>query len=332
MALKTLTRDSFKWANGRGHEQKPILYSVKNNSLGLGKTLYTAQTDNWWERAFDNSLKSLSVTQSSNGSIKVMQEDVVNGGIGLKQLVVLGKGKYKEGIKFVKGGLLEGTIGSGIKKQGMADDAVGDGAKEGDGGSRKKKRKRDAEDDRDADTATDAKDKISIIETKEDRRKRRKAEKEFRRQNRKAKQVKESKKKSKRLPVAKSTSPSSRSILPPATRDEKPLSKSTEDATECAAEVMKPKKETKRKKDRKDKKKDKERTKEERLRRDATNGEDDGTSTLGVSTIFTPTSNTDLTSTTQPDPALSSLQSEDSKSSKRKKKKKKNQGSKFVLE
>ncbi|KAF8473534.1 hypothetical protein BDZ91DRAFT_714879 [Kalaharituber pfeilii] len=323
MALKALTRDSFKWANGRGHDQKPILYSAKDNSLGLGKALYTAQTDNWWERAFDNSLKSLSVTQSSDGNIKVVQEDVANGGIGLKQLVALGKGKYKEGIKFVKGGLLEGTIGSGIKKPGMADDAVGNGAKE-----------EDDEDDRDADTATDAKDKISIIETKEDRRKRRKAEKELHRQNRKAKKVKEPKKKSKRSPLAKSTSPSSPSILPPVTRDEKPLSKSTEDATECRAEVMKPEKDTKGKKDRKDKKKDKkERKKEERLRRDAVNGEDDGTSTLGASTTFTPTSN--LTSTTQPDPALSPLQSEDSKSSKqkkKKKKKKKNQDSKSAAE
>ncbi|RPB20814.1 hypothetical protein L211DRAFT_495211 [Terfezia boudieri ATCC MYA-4762] len=111
MALKNLTRESFKWTNGRGHDQKPILYSVKNNSLGLGKSIHVAQTDNWWERAFDNSLKSLSVSETQDGGIQVVQEEVKSGGIGLKQVVSMGKGRYVEGIKFVKGGLLEGTLG-----------------------------------------------------------------------------------------------------------------------------------------------------------------------------------------------------------------------------
>ncbi|KAF8427526.1 hypothetical protein EV426DRAFT_411492 [Tirmania nivea] len=110
MALKNLTRDSFKWTNGRGHDQKPILYSVKNNSLGLGKSLHVAQTDNWWERAFDNSLKSLSVSKTQDGGIKVVQEEVKGGGVGLKQVVVMGKGSYADRIKFVRGGLLEGTL------------------------------------------------------------------------------------------------------------------------------------------------------------------------------------------------------------------------------
>ena len=132
MALKSTTRDSFKWTNGRGHNQKPILYTIKNNvfphpayplitkikltilnsvqTLGLGKSLYQAQTDNWWERAFDNSLKSLAVSQSTDGGIRVVQEDVKGVGVGLNQVVELGKGKYVGCINFVKGGSLEGTL------------------------------------------------------------------------------------------------------------------------------------------------------------------------------------------------------------------------------
>ena len=79
-------------------------------TLGLGKSPYQAQTDNWWERAFDNSLKSLVVSQSTDGGIRVVQEDVKGGGVGLNQIVKLGKGKYVGCINFVKGGSLEGTL------------------------------------------------------------------------------------------------------------------------------------------------------------------------------------------------------------------------------
>lgn len=31
-----LNRDQFRWTNGRGHNQKPILYAQKTNTRGLG--------------------------------------------------------------------------------------------------------------------------------------------------------------------------------------------------------------------------------------------------------------------------------------------------------
>ncbi|KAF8254165.1 hypothetical protein K440DRAFT_618818 [Wilcoxina mikolae CBS 423.85] len=31
-----LHRDQFRWTNGRGHDQKPVLYSQKTNTHGLG--------------------------------------------------------------------------------------------------------------------------------------------------------------------------------------------------------------------------------------------------------------------------------------------------------
>jgi hypothetical protein len=31
-----LHRDQFRWTNGRGHDQKPVLYSQKANTYGLG--------------------------------------------------------------------------------------------------------------------------------------------------------------------------------------------------------------------------------------------------------------------------------------------------------
>ena len=115
-------------------------------TLGLGKSLYQAQTDNWWEHAFDNSLKSLTVSQSTDGDIRVVQEDVKGGGIGLNQVVKLGKGKYVGCIKFVKGGFLEGTLrqSSTVQVTGMGEKVVEDGECT-ERRERKRKRKRGEE-------------------------------------------------------------------------------------------------------------------------------------------------------------------------------------------
>lgn len=50
------------------------------------------------------------MSQSTDGGIRVVQENVQGGGVGLNQIVKLGKGKYVGCINFVKGGLLEGTL------------------------------------------------------------------------------------------------------------------------------------------------------------------------------------------------------------------------------
>lgn len=85
--------------------------------LGLGRNPHTAQTDNWWEKAFDNSLKSLSVSSTTAGEISVVANDVAHGGIGLKDLIPMGPRRaFVQRIKFVEGGMLAGTIESGILK------------------------------------------------------------------------------------------------------------------------------------------------------------------------------------------------------------------------
>ncbi|KAL8898055.1 MAG: hypothetical protein Q9207_006899 [Kuettlingeria erythrocarpa] len=59
-----LTRQGWR---GSGHAlhpsgngiTKPLLLSKKNNTLGVGKKLHDAQADQWWSRAFDETLRSI---------------------------------------------------------------------------------------------------------------------------------------------------------------------------------------------------------------------------------------------------------------------------------
>ena len=53
--------------SGRGIK-KPLLTSRKTNLLGLGKKKNDVHADQWWARAFDNSLKSLEVTKIKSPS------------------------------------------------------------------------------------------------------------------------------------------------------------------------------------------------------------------------------------------------------------------------
>ncbi|KAL7269650.1 hypothetical protein RUND412_007670 [Rhizina undulata] len=100
MVIK-LNRDNFKWTNGRGHDQKPILYSQKNNTLGLGKNPHSS--DQWWLKAFDAQLSTLSVSTAQDNSITVKQTAPAATALGMARTA-----SYY--IRFVKGGVLTGSL------------------------------------------------------------------------------------------------------------------------------------------------------------------------------------------------------------------------------
>ena len=129
-----------------------------------------------------------------------MQGEVKNGGVGLRHLVAMGKGRHMNRITFVKGGLLEGTLKSGLRDGiiGNEDEVEemdkaggpGDPGRDSCDGGNTLKRKRDPDG-----AATAIGDKA---ESKEDRRKPRKQEKEVRELRRKERREKKEKKRIKR--------------------------------------------------------------------------------------------------------------------------------------
>ncbi|KAG0138147.1 hypothetical protein HOY82DRAFT_666681 [Tuber indicum] len=93
-----VTREDFLWTNGRGHNQKPILYSQKLNNYGIGKKQHSS--DQWWEKAFDSQLKNLDVA-SVGGEVTVTQTAKNVTPIGLERIA-------RFYIRFVRGGVLHG--------------------------------------------------------------------------------------------------------------------------------------------------------------------------------------------------------------------------------
>ncbi|KAA8904536.1 hypothetical protein FN846DRAFT_907739 [Sphaerosporella brunnea] len=103
-----LHRDQFRWKNGRGHDQKPILYSQKANTYGLGKKQH--DSDQWWTKAFDNQLKSLDVSNSTSGEVTVKQ--TVTNATPLGMAIT---SRYY--IKFVSGGILKGDVETAVEEK-----------------------------------------------------------------------------------------------------------------------------------------------------------------------------------------------------------------------
>ncbi|KAL9000228.1 MAG: hypothetical protein Q9169_001130 [Polycauliona sp. 2 TL-2023] len=95
---------------------KPLLISQKSNTLGVGKKAHDAYADQWWARAFDDTLKSLNGQSTTKKSSTTAEAEVV------KRAVVptrwsMGGGLYGG---FVRGEGLRGTMGAEEKT--MADD------------------------------------------------------------------------------------------------------------------------------------------------------------------------------------------------------------------
>ena len=97
--------------SGRGLT-KPIRISQKTNVYGIGKKKHDAHADQWWARAFDDTLKGLNTT-NDNITGKV---DGINLGAGSQALQMVGRAGAKwvgqSGLyrNFVRGESLSGTL------------------------------------------------------------------------------------------------------------------------------------------------------------------------------------------------------------------------------
>lgn len=111
---------------------KPLLVAHKQDQLGLGKRRVTHTTDDqWWMRAFDESLKNIGTGASEKSTLNQIRTKGINRG-----------GLYGF---FVKGESLKGTLGDEVQSTVIL--PKGDGEK-------KKEKKRRREDDADADAET----------------------------------------------------------------------------------------------------------------------------------------------------------------------------------
>lgn len=92
-------------ASGRGIK-KPLLLSKKNNTLGVGKKLHDAHADQWWSRAFDETLRSI------NGERHVDETTKANVAAPIKLGIYATKWSGSGGLygNFVRGDGLMGTI------------------------------------------------------------------------------------------------------------------------------------------------------------------------------------------------------------------------------
>ncbi|KAL2039280.1 hypothetical protein N7G274_007948 [Stereocaulon virgatum] len=97
--------------SGRGLT-KPLAMNQKNNVLGIGKKKHDAHADQWWARAFDETLKGINTTRDvDTGATQSIQL-----GSGAQALQMAGRGGAKWGGgkglygHFVRGESLSGTL------------------------------------------------------------------------------------------------------------------------------------------------------------------------------------------------------------------------------
>ncbi|KAL8945299.1 MAG: hypothetical protein Q9211_000175 [Gyalolechia sp. 1 TL-2023] len=108
-----LTRQGWR---GNGHAlhpsghgiNKPLLVSRRTDRLGVGKKAHDAHADQWWARAFDETLRSINVEQSMKETIETNSATVIQTSIYATKRNGDG-GLYGS---FVRGQGLEGTISS----------------------------------------------------------------------------------------------------------------------------------------------------------------------------------------------------------------------------
>ena len=91
---------------------KPVHISNKANVLGVGKKQHDAHADQWWARAFDDTLKGLNTTKDKT----TRKTEVISVGCGVQALQMVGIGGAKWigqrnlYSNFVKGESLNGTL------------------------------------------------------------------------------------------------------------------------------------------------------------------------------------------------------------------------------
>ncbi|KAI4205174.1 MAG: hypothetical protein LQ346_001507 [Caloplaca aetnensis] len=108
-----LTRQGWR---GSGHAlhpsgngiKRPLLLSKKNNTLGVGKKVHDAQADQWWSRAFDETLKSI------NGEKPAKSAGEAPDAAATRSTFHASKWSGSRGLygRFVRGDGLKGTLGA----------------------------------------------------------------------------------------------------------------------------------------------------------------------------------------------------------------------------
>ena len=105
--------------NGHGIK-KPLIVSKKPDKLGVGRKAYDAHADQWWSRAFDDTLKSINGQQPRKEGIEVDAAAVVPSGAYATKWSG-SRGLYGG---FVRGEGLRGTMG---REQNSAEPRSGEG-------------------------------------------------------------------------------------------------------------------------------------------------------------------------------------------------------------
>ncbi|KAL8705458.1 MAG: hypothetical protein Q9201_001439 [Fulgogasparrea decipioides] len=88
--------------------KKPLLVSKKTNSLGVGKKAHDVHADQWWSRAFDETLKSINGEDAAKDVVQTSEGNMALLGIYSAKWTTEG-GLYGN---FVRGEGLKGTIGA----------------------------------------------------------------------------------------------------------------------------------------------------------------------------------------------------------------------------
>lgn len=120
-----LTRQGWR---GDGHAlhpsghgiKKPLLVSKRTNRLGVGKKAHDAHADQWWSRAFDETLKSI------NGEQPVKETTKVNAATAALTGIIATRWNGNGGLygNFVRGEGLKGTMNAKVTTESKYDDSV----------------------------------------------------------------------------------------------------------------------------------------------------------------------------------------------------------------
>ena len=98
---------------GRGIK-KPLLASHKMNTLGVGKNVHDAHSNQWWAKVFDSTLESLTLNQKNDQSIQGTLDKATNADKGCSDGLQKTASRRLEAGNlyqhFVKGEGLEGTL------------------------------------------------------------------------------------------------------------------------------------------------------------------------------------------------------------------------------
>ncbi|KAL1838113.1 hypothetical protein VTJ49DRAFT_3018 [Mycothermus thermophilus] len=125
---------------------RPLLISRNTDGRGVGsKASYHTTSDQWWLRAFDEKLKGLDTSgaKSGTGVVQTVTKGKLDAVMSGTKGGVMGKYTGAAGLyaSFVRGGVLEGTLGENKEADSTDATPTSSSSEDGDRTSRKKKNK-----------------------------------------------------------------------------------------------------------------------------------------------------------------------------------------------